>query len=89
MYFIYRNEQHKFNERTVGFVNISAWSNTSQLCVFARFESFYLPRIWKVSNLAFIFNILLSFMLNKIMVTIACEQLELTSGRSQANRYGS
>ena len=51
------------------FVNIFPWSHPSQLCVFVRVESFFLPRIWKVSNLVFIFKILFSFILNKMMVT--------------------
>ena len=51
------------------FVNILAWSHPSQLRVFACFESSSLPRIWKVSNLDFIFNMLFSFTLNKMMFT--------------------
>ena len=51
------------------FVNIFARSHPSQLRVFVRFENSSLPRIWKVSNLVFIFNILFSFTLNKMIVT--------------------
>ena len=60
--FMYRNEQHKFNQRIWTLLILS------KLRVFVRFENSYLPRIWKVSNLAFIFNILFSFTLNKMMV---------------------
>ena len=52
-----------------GFVNIFAWSPPSQLRVFVRFENSSLPRIWKLSNLVSLFNILLRFMLNKMMAT--------------------
>ena len=52
-----------------GFVNIFAWSPPSQLRVFVRFENSSLPRIWKLSNLVSIFNILFCFMLNKMMAT--------------------
>ena len=45
------------------FVNIFACSHPSQLHVFVRFEKFSLPRISKVSNLVFIFNILFSITL--------------------------
>ena len=38
------------------FVNNFAWSHPSQLRVFVRFENSSLPRIWKVSDLVFIFN---------------------------------
>ena len=51
------------------FVDIFAWSHPSQLRAFVRFENFSLPRIWKVYDLVFIFNILFSFTLNKMMVT--------------------
>ena len=47
------------------FVNIFACSHPSHLRVFVRFEDSSLPRIWKVSNLVFIFNISFSFTLNK------------------------
>ena len=50
------------------FVNIFAWSHPSQLRVFVRFENSYSPGIWKMSNLVFIFNILFSFTLDKMMV---------------------
>ena len=33
------------------FFNVFAWSHTSQLRVFVRFENSSLPRVWKVSNL--------------------------------------
>ena len=51
------------------FANIFTWSHPSQLRVFVRFENSSLPRIWKVSDLVFVFNILFHFTLNKMMVT--------------------
>ena len=53
----------------MGFVNIFAWSHPSQLRVFVSFENSSLTRIWKMSNLVIIFNVLFSFTLNKMMVT--------------------
>ena len=50
------------------FVRIFAWSHPSQLRAFVCFENSFLPRIWKVSDLVFIFNTLFSFALNKTMV---------------------
>ena len=41
----------------------------SKLRVFVRFENSFLPRIWKVSNLVFMFDVFFSFMLNNMMVT--------------------
>ena len=40
----------------------------TSLRAFVRFENSSLPRIWKVSDLDFIFNTLFSFVLNKTMV---------------------
>ena len=51
------------------FAHIFTWSRPSHLRAFARFETFSLPIIWKVSDLIFIFNILFSFTFNKMMVT--------------------
>ena len=56
---MYPNEQHKCNQRSedMDFINIFACLHLSKLCVFVRFENCSLPRIWKASNLVFIFNI--------------------------------
>ena len=51
------------------FGHIFAWSHPSQMRVFIRSENSSLPRIWKVSDLVFIFCILFSFTLDKMMVT--------------------
>ena len=50
------------------FVNIFAWSHTSRLRVFVRFENSSLPGIWKMPDLVFIFNISFRFRLNIMMV---------------------
>ena len=50
------------------FVHIFGWSCPSHLRAFVRFENSSLPRIWKVSDLVFISNILFGFALDKMMV---------------------
>ena len=46
------------------FVNIFIWSRPSWLHLFVHFENSSIPRIWKVSDLVFIFNILFRFKQN-------------------------
>ena len=83
----------------MGFVNIFALSLPSQLRVFVRFENSSLPRIWKVPNLVFIFNILFGFMLYKMMATgvkrsrnwhvaiIICDSYRLRTNNSNNYSY--
>ena len=61
------------------FVHIFGWSHPSQLRAFVHFENSSLPRIWKRSDLVFIFNILFSFTFNEMMVTEVKRSHELAS----------
>ena len=58
-----KNDTQKNDTSHIGLYGSAPWG------AFVRFENSSLPRIWKVSNLGFIFNILFRFMLNKMMVT--------------------
>ena len=66
---MYQNKQQNILLEDMDFVHIFAWSHPFQLSVFVRSENSSLPRIWRVSDLVYLFNILFSFTLTKMMVT--------------------